>query len=96
MNTTLLTILIISLSIFAFYYAVYKIKSAQTQEVETKLDIKSCLTKTEPASPGVVKTSKRQSKASFINIVDQKANLNQTSKNIGEIDITVPPLSTAV
>ena len=30
MNTTLLTILIISLSIFAFYYAVYKIKSAQS------------------------------------------------------------------
>jgi len=30
MNTTLLTILIINLSIFAFYYAVYKIKSAQS------------------------------------------------------------------
>jgi hypothetical protein len=60
------------------------------------------LAKTEPASPGVVKTSKRQSKASFINIVDQKASLNQTSKNIGDIDIAVlqnnlnPPISTAV
>jgi len=56
------------------------------------------LARTEPASPGVVKTAKRRSKASFINIVDQKASLNQTAKNIGEIaiDVAVPPLSTAV